>query len=163
MVLCGISNPFGPLSPCRRQVPHALLTRPPLGYLQASSPIASFDLHVLSTPPAFVLSQDQTLVFNPSTCSLVSRPLSEPLPQTKLKLISIDCRSSFLTLLYRFQGPPRSLASGPFRTAPHERLCILSLIPSPCQHLFLLFSMSSHICPLFPFEVLLHSLNMTNV
>ena len=32
-----------------------LLTRPPL------SPKASFDLHVLSTPPAFVLSQDQTL------------------------------------------------------------------------------------------------------
>ena len=25
----------------------------------------SFDLHVLSTPPAFVLSQDQTLQFNP--------------------------------------------------------------------------------------------------
>ena len=32
-----------------------LLTRSPLG------PKTSFDLHVLSTPPAFVLSQDQTL------------------------------------------------------------------------------------------------------
>ena len=32
-----------------------LLTRPPL------DPKVSFDLHVLSTPPAFVLSQDQTL------------------------------------------------------------------------------------------------------
>ena len=28
--------------------------------------ISPLDLHVLSTPPAFVLSQDQTLVFNPS-------------------------------------------------------------------------------------------------
>ena len=34
---------------------HALLTRSPLG------PKPSFDLHVLSMPPAFVLSQDQTL------------------------------------------------------------------------------------------------------
>ena len=34
---------------------HALLTRAPL------DPKISFDLHVLSMPPAFVLSQDQTL------------------------------------------------------------------------------------------------------
>jgi hypothetical protein len=32
-----------------------LLTRPPL------TPKGSFDLHVLGTPPAFILSQDQTL------------------------------------------------------------------------------------------------------
>ena len=30
MVLCGISTPFGALSPCGGQVAHALLTRPPL-------------------------------------------------------------------------------------------------------------------------------------
>ena len=30
VVLCGISEPFGPLSPCARLVAHALLTRPPL-------------------------------------------------------------------------------------------------------------------------------------
>ena len=42
-----------------RQVAHVLLTRPPL----ASFPkeICSLDLHVLGAPPAFVLSQDQTL------------------------------------------------------------------------------------------------------
>jgi hypothetical protein len=34
---------------------HALLTRPPL------TPKGSLDLHVLGLPPAFVLSQDQTL------------------------------------------------------------------------------------------------------
>ena len=65
VVLCGISTCFQVLFPCLRQVPHALLTRPPLEYIQASSPVSSFDLHVLSTPPAFVLSQDQTLMFNP--------------------------------------------------------------------------------------------------
>ena len=30
VVSCGISAPFGALSPCERQVAHALLTRPPL-------------------------------------------------------------------------------------------------------------------------------------
>ena len=30
VVSCGISEPFGPLSPCARLVAHALLTRPPL-------------------------------------------------------------------------------------------------------------------------------------
>jgi hypothetical protein len=36
-----------------------LLTRSPL--IHPASWASSFDLHVLSTPPAFVLSQDQTL------------------------------------------------------------------------------------------------------
>ena len=36
-----------------------LLTRPPLGSFPKE--LSSLDLHVLGTPPAFVLSQDQTL------------------------------------------------------------------------------------------------------
>ena len=77
MRLCGISSRFQLLSPCTRQVTHALLTRPPLSHLrcfnlQQAGSIngrgASFDLHVLSTPPAFILSQDQTLVI--SVCSV---------------------------------------------------------------------------------------------
>ena len=51
--------------PSEGQVAHALLTRPPLSHIIIHSEEiinqASFDLHVLSTPPAFVLSQDQTL------------------------------------------------------------------------------------------------------
>ena len=65
MVSCGISTPFDALSPCLRQVAHALLTRPPLECFGASSSTSPLDLHVLGTPPAFVLSQDQTLVLNP--------------------------------------------------------------------------------------------------
>jgi hypothetical protein len=65
VVSCGISAPFGALFPCIRQVAHALLTRPPLGYVQITPHIPPLDLHVLGTPPAFVLSQDQTLMFNP--------------------------------------------------------------------------------------------------
>ena len=65
IILCGIIVRFQTLSPSERQVAHALLTRPPLSHiLNHSEEIfnqASFDLHVLGTPPAFVLSQDQTL------------------------------------------------------------------------------------------------------
>ena len=62
---CGISDRFQPLSPSERQVAHVLLTRPPLSHIKIHSEEiisqASFDLHVLGTPPAFILSQDQTL------------------------------------------------------------------------------------------------------
>ena len=53
MISCGIISRFQLLSPRYGQIAHALLTRPPC--------IATFDLHVLSTPPAFILSQNQTL------------------------------------------------------------------------------------------------------
>ena len=57
--LRGISSRFQLLSPSERQVAHVLLTRPPL--INGASSISPFDLHVLGVPPAFVLSQDQTL------------------------------------------------------------------------------------------------------
>jgi hypothetical protein len=59
VVLRGISVRFQTLSPCPGQVVHVLLTRPPL----ANIAISSSDLHGSGTPPAFVLSQDQTLMF----------------------------------------------------------------------------------------------------
>ena len=55
----GISTTFAVLSQPEGQVAHVLLTRPPLTVAPKS--YDPFDLHVLSTPPAFVLSQDQTL------------------------------------------------------------------------------------------------------
>ena len=58
---CGISPSFPGLFPTRGQVTHALLTRSPL-YL-GLLPFA-LDLHVLGTPPALILSQDQTLQLN---------------------------------------------------------------------------------------------------
>jgi hypothetical protein len=64
-------------------------------------------LHVLGTPPAFVLSQDQTLVFNPSGPSL---PLSSSNPVSRSKN-----QLSFLRFssLYRFQGPRLPLSRVP--------------------------------------------------
>ncbi len=58
---CGINSPFGELSPTLRQIAHVLRTRSPLAQLCIATKLNSFDLHVLSTPPAFVLSQNQTL------------------------------------------------------------------------------------------------------
>ena len=46
----------------------------------------AFDLHVLSMPPAFVLSQDQTLMFNPDKPAILSdsRPVVQgPAPAQK--------------------------------------------------------------------------------
>src|SRR4028119_110176 len=54
----GITRPFGRLSPSPGYVSDSLLTRSPLGI---ATPC---DLHVLATPPAFRLSQDQTLQLN---------------------------------------------------------------------------------------------------
>jgi hypothetical protein len=58
-LLSGISPGFPELSQSQGQVTHVLLTRSPLiPTPKSGSPL---DLHVLSTPPAFILSQDQTL------------------------------------------------------------------------------------------------------
>src|SRR3954467_1966622 len=55
----GISPSFLGLSRSSGQVTHVLLTRSRL--CPRPKPGSSLHLHVLSTPPAFVLSQDQTL------------------------------------------------------------------------------------------------------
>ena len=54
----GITCPFGQLSQSPGYISDSLLTRSPLGLA------APCDLHVLATPPAFRLSQDQTLQLN---------------------------------------------------------------------------------------------------
>jgi hypothetical protein len=56
--VCGIVGDFSPVFLTERQVTYVLLTRPPLPLAPKSE--RTFDLHVLGTPPAFILSQDQT-------------------------------------------------------------------------------------------------------
>ena len=74
MVLRGISPPFGGLSPCCGQVVQVILTLTPLYKENRSSPF-SCDLHALTTPPTFVLSQDQTLHLR-SACPLRATSVS---------------------------------------------------------------------------------------
>ena len=121
MVLCGISTCFQVLSPCLGQIVHALLTRPPLEYPRIlpklSSEISPFDLHVLSTPPAFVLSQDQTLMFNPSPSpqSPLSARQSAPLPPFQRRFTH-----RILTLPQRLPLPASAFRPP---TAPRAWLC----------------------------------------
>ena len=61
LATCGINSPFGELSPTSRQIAHVLRTLTPLDIICIATNNIPFDLHVLSTPPAFVLSQNQTL------------------------------------------------------------------------------------------------------
>ena len=92
--------------PCLRQVAHALLTRPPLGCFRASSSTSPLDLHVLGTPPAFVLSQDQTLALNPVLNLEVSFKLKT---HSRIDCLCFDAASRphlafVFSILYRFQG-----------------------------------------------------------
>ena len=53
------------VSDCYPPLKGRLLTRySPVRHSLKSEDLSSFDLHVLSMPPAFILSQNQTLEFN---------------------------------------------------------------------------------------------------
>ena len=56
-----INPPFGGLFTTTGHVTHVLRTRAPLTEDHIATHFNPFDLHVLNTPPAFVLSQNQTL------------------------------------------------------------------------------------------------------
>ena len=104
-ILCGISSRFQLLSPTEGQVAHALLTRPPLSHpsllTEISSKGASFDLHVLGTPPAFILSQDQTLIKKLSIAQ-TNHYLNIWLG---LFVVSVDSlRIVYINLLFNFQS-----------------------------------------------------------
>ena len=75
----GISTGFPVLSQSSGQVAHVLRTRSPLS--TRASPGFTFDLHVLSVPPAFVLSQDQTL----HRRSLTDKPEGVPIGDRGLR------------------------------------------------------------------------------
>ena len=109
---CGISIPFGMLSPSWRQVTHALLTRPPLSSFiftpKGSFKRFSLDLHVLGTPPAFVLSQDQTLekIFRKLISSILNTNVFVKFAKTLFGIDKVytlcNCRNSTFRTYYRF-------------------------------------------------------------
>src|ERR1700757_557917 len=81
VVLSGIRPSFPSLSRSAGQITHVLLTRSPLEH--PASRAFPFDLHVLSTPPAFVLSQDQTLQTKTPTHTVQAESKSEKSDLTK--------------------------------------------------------------------------------
>ena len=80
-----------PLFPCPGYVVHVFLTRSPLTYRSVSFTIRPFDLHALATPPAFVLSQDQTLQLK-STSKRPDR--SGPNDQIQLRAFILSAREN---------------------------------------------------------------------
>ena len=90
LAICGINSPFGELSPTSRQVAHVLLTRLPLDFPSITTEKAPLDLHVLSTPLAFVLSQNQTLR---RKCYPVLPGNFYPQPKLQKILLAVQYRS----------------------------------------------------------------------
>ena len=80
-----------------RQVTHALLTRPPLTFKSLGFIKSPFDLHVLSTPPAFILSQDQTLMFK-----FILPEFSGILQSLDWFTVFLGCDSRHCSLKYSF-------------------------------------------------------------
>ena len=91
-------------SPVRRSVKSLVLPKD-------SKQSASLDLHVLGTPPAFILSQDQTLVKN--VCS-------------KFRTNVLANSSLFTVVWFRFDRSPSSEQSSSLRWL---RQCSLALFP----------------------------------
>ena len=105
----GISQAFAWVSRSRGQVAYVLLTRSPLGGIAASP----FDLHVLGTPPAFILSQDQTL--NESIYMDISFEISIGPRITSLVLI-LNLESTFkcsLSICLVFKDQPAARPARP--------------------------------------------------
>ena len=109
--LCGITSRFQLLSPVQGRLPtryspvrHSVISN----FIPKKSVAnASFDLHVLSTPPAFILSQDQTLI---KVC-LVSYKLTSLNSFTKTYCLgscifrySQDSLMNHFKILKEFQG-----------------------------------------------------------
>ena len=134
-----------------------LLTRLPLDLKEASFLLLSFDLHVLSTPPAFVLSQDQTL-------------------HDRLFVwldYFLPCSNSLLGIATSHIGLIRSLYCSVFKEPSlFKRLDYLTTIISFCQMFFEIFfkvsfSFALSICLCSPlcratYEIISHLLLSVN-
>ena len=134
-----------------------LLTRLPLDLKEASFLLLSFDLHVLSTPPAFVLSQDQTL----HDRSFVWLDYFLP------------CSNSLLGIATSHIGLIRSLYCSVFKEPSlFKRLDYLTTFISFCQMFFEIFfkvslSFGLSICLCSPlcratYEIISHLLSSVN-
>ena len=144
-----------------------LLTRLPLDLKEASFLLLSFDLHVLSTPPAFVLSQDQTLhdrsfvwldYFLPCSNSLLGIATSHiglirSLYCSVFKEPSLFKRLNYLTTFVEVcQMIFLKSFSSLFRTGPLHQRRVLSyhtafFVSTAFFHVFLIGRLTGTACP----------------
>ena len=120
------------MSRSKGQVGHVLLTRSPLHVRPRA--VSSFDLHVLGTPPAFILSQDQTLRLKraaslPHLFDLGFRRLPRPFG-------GLGSPGGHLSIRFISQYPvfkvPASPSGGP-RRLPSGRAAQGDTLPSRCH------------------------------
>ena len=134
------------LSPSKGQVAYALLTRSPLRIEpKLNSP---FDLHVLGTPPAFVLSQDQTLQYTLLKNRLALNYLIQNFVclahlLSAFALSKLARTFAFSWFLFSFQG-----------AAVFRRLVYNSTYLNLCQHFFEKFCLFFYIFQIFKSVVL---------
>ena len=96
---------------------HALLTRLPL------SPKEPFDLHVLGLPPAFVLSQDQTLKLNEIFDRLWSLRIIDRVPSTLIIPSTLLSTEQLASLIKRSTAEVSFRSPGyPDKPQGHRRL-----------------------------------------
>ena len=91
----------------------------PFSLAEAANKDIPFDLHVLSAPPAFILSQDQTLMFNLSLRFTLASFFGTGLPIPFLLRLgrcsfqNLSFRIFEIALLFICQGPSRRRAFSP--------------------------------------------------
>src|SRR5258705_10397532 len=95
-MLRGINPGFPGLFPTLRKVLYVFRTRLPVASLCIATKLLPLDLHVLSLPLAFILSQDQTLHCK---CCLI---LTVKISQEKIKRV----KSNVIRLTYLLFAPP---------------------------------------------------------
>ena len=137
MGLCGISSRFQLLSPTLRQVPHALLTRSPLNTEKINPLRIPFDLHVLGAPPAFVLSQDQTLY----KMIFITSKVLNLVHSARNRLRPVNYSLEFLSVPYTLKVPLQVFDIVQFsrscvRQPSDRRPVYFTTAPQACQALF---------------------------
>ena len=125
--------------------------------MKQAPPVSPLDLHVLGTPPAFVLSQDQTLMFESlltssldnTVSSLQPQALRSPrqrlasrLPLSLLRVPSSDVLNSsesdffFLLLSVSFSRISPALKTALAGPVSQAASAIIPPYPSPCQYFY---------------------------
>jgi hypothetical protein len=113
--VCGISAPFGTLSPAEGQIIYVLRTRAPLSGV---TPL-SCDLHVLGVPLTFALSQDQTLQLE--NCELIDLAIAVASTRLGCSLDRFPSRAARCPKATRLRVTPIQFSTAERATFPTKR------------------------------------------
>ena len=137
-VLWGIRRRFHRLSPGQGLVAHVLRTRLPVAARRIATPALPLDLHVLSLPLAFILSQDQTLLGIFFIFQALTPTLSIPLKKSTLSnfyhSVLASCTTCLSIFSMNFLSPKAE--SFPLFSNGIAKIPLFSLLASPFRKIF---------------------------